>query len=324
MVARAHVSRTISFAAAALIAAAAVGGYFRHGSPPGVAARSGVLRIDPAPVPLHPVAAKGLNSPSPPISAEDLLTSLAAEPALGEGTELMREALAAWTASNAGAATRWAVSHGRMNVLLAALCARGDYALAVMCADAANLAGSRRNELAVVVFNAWLAIAREAASAALAAWAADDVHRETGIAITQRWAERDGLAVAEFARSLPPGELRRAAFNVLASTWVPRDAAAAANWLVTLAPGAERDALAVAVASDPHWLVEHIDWSLATNQLIASDDARFNNLATVLRAWSARDAFAARAYVRQADLSDAQRVALFELLGEEHQGRGSG
>lgn len=245
---------------------------------------------------------------------EEVLDSIASAFPAARAVAFRSAVLAAWAEREGEGAAAWARAHGAMGDLLHGLTDAGDYGTGLALAEAEPAAAVRRDGLAEVLL-AWAKYDPASAGGALLALPATPDRDATIVGVLQRWLQDDAASAAQVANQLPAGALRERAFAQIASTWVPRDPAAAAAWAAQLPRGPDADSLAVALATEPDWLPDHLDWALAWSNRIVDGDARFNSLSVILRSLARENPAAAQAVATgDTALSGTQRATLAELL----------
>ncbi len=129
-------------------------------------------------------------------------------------------------------------------------------------------------------------------------------HAQANVAaqLAATWAGRDPAAAANWAASLPEGEVRGQAFSAVAKLWANLELSGPTKWLESLAPGKSRDAAVHSFASrvaekDP-------ESALAWAGTIEDARARTGAVEKFTRSWLRRDETAATAWIQATPLLD--------------------
>jgi hypothetical protein len=134
----------------------------------------------------------------------------------------------------------------------------------------------------------------------------ENARQMSELTIAVGWAANDPQSAAKWAASLSPEE-QDAVYGAIASVWAKNDPQATGEWLNSLS-GSGRDTAIVSYASavapvDP---ATALSWALsASNASIRDESSRH-----IAAEWLARDPVAARAWIEQSPLSDADKVML--------------
>lgn len=124
------------------------------------------------------------------------------------------------------------------------------------------------------------------------------------------WANKDAPAAAKWAATLPPDSpLHQRAVAGVAEIWARSDPAPAAAWISRMAPDRAREAAAKVYVDN----VASYDPAAAAALLPKlADNARDAAIVRIAQVWLKTDANAARQWLAQTPLPDAQKQALFD------------
>jgi RNA polymerase sigma factor (sigma-70 family) len=173
-------------------------------------------------------------------------------------------------------------------------------------------ADAQSSDLYGAVFTAW-AMNDPVAAASAATGLSSGKYQDTALAtVAASWVHQDSQAATAWAESLPAGSGQNSAVEGIAGAWTRSNPTASWQWINTLPQGDTRDGAVIQWVENEGTSDPGAALSAATT--LSNAETQQKVLSTIAEKWGQADAGAAATAIQGADLPEAQKSNLLQIV----------